>query len=211
MKEWFTDLKIRVAQLADTKWGTGALFIFAFADASFLPLPITTFFLLLVALKACKSIEYTISVTFGTLAGAFFAFFIGQVAWFAPDGEYTGLAQFVFNHFPGFSENAYNKLHVIFTKWNIWVLFAAAPTPVPYGILALFSGIFEVNIIIFLFATLISQGIKFIFLAFMTLKLRVFIRRLSVSSWRPVVFLTSVCIAIVLFTSNTFKNLFQIN
>jgi membrane protein YqaA with SNARE-associated domain len=207
MKNWFEKLKTGITQLANTKWGTWALFICALADASFIPLPTSTFFLLLIALNGRKSAEYIFSATIGTLAGALIAYTVGHFAWFGQDGEYTGFVHFLFNHAPGFSENVYNNIHILYSKWDFWLLFAAASTPIPYGIFAIFSGVFEVNIFTFLFATFISQGIKFVILALASLKLGQLIRKPDLVNWKPVALITSAFNVMVIFISNGFKNL----
>jgi membrane protein YqaA with SNARE-associated domain len=70
VKNWFKSLYKRSLQLANTKWGIWVLFIGAFADASFLPMPVTTFYMVLAALNTKKTFNYTFFVILGTLAGA---------------------------------------------------------------------------------------------------------------------------------------------
>jgi hypothetical protein len=53
---------------------------------------------------------------------------------------------------------------------DFWIFFIASCTPLPYGIFSISSGVLDINIFVFLFATLISQGIKFILLVIVTLK-----------------------------------------
>jgi membrane protein YqaA with SNARE-associated domain len=207
MKDWFKKLHIWSLELADTKWGASALFIFAFADASFLPLPTSTFFLLLIALNIKKVPEYIVSGTLGTLTGAFAAYIVGHFAWFDPNGQYTGFVHFLFNHIPGFTESGYNDIHILYTKWGFWLLCIAAATPIPYGIFSVFSGVFEVNVFIFLFATFISQGIKFTLLALVSLKLGPVIRNLTPVNWKPVTMIITVFNITIIFISNFFKNL----
>ncbi len=209
MKNWSKNLQIWIVQVANTKWGIWALFLCSFADASFLPLPTSTFFLLLITLNTQKVSKYIISGTLGILSGALMTYFVGYFVWFGPHGEYTVFSQFLFNHAPGFSENAYNEINNLYKQWNFWLLYAAAFTPVPYGIFAVFSGVFEVNIFVFLFTTLISHIIKFSFLALVTLKIGEKIRKLASYNWKPLAMIASVIIGIVLFISNAFKNLFQ--
>ena len=209
MKNWSKNLQLWIMQVADTKWGTWSLFLCAFADASFLPLPVSTFLLLLITLNTKKVSEYIISGTLGILSGALMAYFAGYFIWFGPHGEYTGFSQFLFNHAPGFSEDAYNEINNLYTQWNFWLLCAAASTPIPYGIFAVFSGVFKINIFVFLFTTLVSHIIKFSFLALITLKIGEKIKNLAAYNWKPLKQVASAYIAIVLFISNTIKNLFQ--
>lgn len=209
MKNRHKNLPNWITQAADKKWTTWALFLCSFADASFIPFPSSTFFLLLITLNTKKVSEYIISATLGILSGALVAYSVGHFVWFGPHGEYTGFSQFLFNHAPGFSEDAYFKIYILYTQWNFWLLCVASLTPIPYGIFAVFSGVFEINIFIFLFTTLISHVIKFSILALAALKIGEQIRKLAANNWKPLAQITSVFIGILIFISNTFKNMFQ--
>ena len=211
MKNWIRNLKKWSLNLAGTRQGAWALFICAFADASFFPLPVTTYFLILIYLNKEKLYRYFLIVLSGTVTGALAGFIIGHFAWLNDNGEFTRLGHFLLNNIPGFSERVYSKIHVLFAKWDVLILFAATATPVPYGIFSIFSGAFEVNIFVFLFATIIGQGVKYFILALTTLKMGVQINRLKEFNWKPVVIITTAFIGVLIFISNLFKNLFQIN
>jgi membrane protein YqaA with SNARE-associated domain len=209
MKSRHKNLPIWITQFAEKKWTTWALFLCCIADASFIPFPTSTFFLLLVTLNTKKVSEYIISGTLGIVSGALMAYLVGQYVWFNPHGEYTGFSQFLFNHAPGFSEDTYNKISILYTQWNFWLLCVAALTPIPYGIFAVFSGVFEINIFIFLFTTLTSHVIKFSLLALAALRIGEQFRKLSAYNCKPRAQITSVFIGIIILISNIFQILFQ--
>jgi membrane protein YqaA with SNARE-associated domain len=198
MKDWFKKVNIWIAYLANTKWGTFALFIFAFADASFLPLPVTTFFLVLILLNRRKLYKYILFVVLGTITGALAGYTIGHYAWVKPDGEFTGVVQFLFNNIPGFSLAVYEKVQTLYTKWDFWILSGATVTPLPYGMFSVTSGAFNINIFIFFVTTLISQVIKYVFLAFFTVIIGPKIRKLSELDWKPVAIIIPVLIVIII-------------
>jgi membrane protein YqaA with SNARE-associated domain len=110
MKNWFKSMHIW-SQWANTRWGSWAIFLCAFADASFLPLPTLMFFLALTLLNITKAYKYALFGTLGTLFGAMAGYSIGHFAWLNANGEFTGLAVFIFNHIPGFSEAIFNSIH----------------------------------------------------------------------------------------------------
>ena len=198
MKDWFKKVNIWIAYLANTKWGTFALFIFAFADASFLPLPVTTFFLVLILLNRRKLYKYILFVVLGTVTGALAGYTIGHYAWVKPDGEFTGVVQFLFKNIPGFSLAVYEKVQTLYTKWDFWILSGATVTPLPYGMFSVTSGAFNINILIFFVTTLISQAIKYLFLAFFTVIIGPKIRKLSEIDWKPVAIIIPVFIVIII-------------
>jgi membrane protein YqaA with SNARE-associated domain len=198
MKDWFKKVNNWIVYLANTKWGTFALFICAFADASFLPLPVTTFFLVLILLNRRKLYKYILFVVLGTITGALAGYTIGHYAWVKPDGEFTGVVQFLFNNIPGFSLAVYEKVQILYTKWDFWILSGATVTPLPYGMFSVTSGAFNINIFIFFVTTLISQVIKYVFLAFFTVIIGPKIRKLSELDWKPVAIIIPVLIVIII-------------
>lgn len=178
--------------------GTFALFICAFADASFLPLPVTTFFLILILLNTRMIYKYLFFVILGTLTGALVGYSAGHFVWIKPNGEFTGAVQFLFNNIPGFSAGVYEKVHAMYTKWGLWILCAATATPLPYGMFSVTSGVFDISVFIFLFTTLVCQTIKYSFLAFAASRLGPEVKRMMKLNWKPVAILTAgILIAIV--------------
>jgi len=67
MKDWFKKLHGWSLQWANTKWGAWSLFICAFADAFFIPLPTPLFFSTLTLLNIKKANKYAWLATLGTL------------------------------------------------------------------------------------------------------------------------------------------------
>ncbi len=200
MKNWFKKLHSQILQWAGTKWGVWVLFLCAFADASFFGLPVPMLFLALALLNTKKVYIFSIFGVLGTLTGALAGYSIGHFAWLDPNGEFTRVAQFLMNNIPGFSEAGYNKIHILFAKWDFWILFIAAALPLPYKIFSISSGVFDINLFIFFFATLISQGIKFFLLALLTLKLGPEVKKLLVFNWKPIaiIAMASIVFGIVL-------------
>jgi membrane protein YqaA with SNARE-associated domain len=191
---------------AGTRVGLVTLFIFALADASFFPVPVTTYFLAVVVLNREMAFRYVLFVILGTLTGALTGYLIGNLVWIKDNGDFTGLSTFIFNNIPGFTENLYYKIQILFTKWNIWILCAAVTTPIPYGIFSVFAGSLQINIFVFLITTLVCQSIKFYLLATVTLNIDTHVRKLTSFNLRASAILNSAFIAIATFFSNTFKS-----
>lgn len=193
-----------ILQRANTKWGMWALFICAFADASFLPLPTPMIFLALAFLNISKVYSYALFGTLGTLSGAIAGYSIGYFAWTYTNGEFTIVANFFFNNIPGFSEEVYFKIQNLYSKWDFWILFIAAALPLPYKIISISSGVFDINIFIFSIATLFSQGLKFFLLAFLTVKLGVEVKRHLQYNWKKLTIITTASIAILIIVFKVF-------
>ena len=204
MKNWFKSLHDRGMEWANTKWGAWALFICAFADASFLPLPTPMFFMALTLLNITKAYKYALFGTLGTLTGAIAGYAIGHFAWFDAHGEFTGLARFVFENIPGFTETVYQSIHIHFTKWGLGILFLAPLIPVPYKLFSISAGAFDMNIVLFSLGTLFGQGLRFYFLAFLIIKLGPGIKKLFEFNKKPIAILATVSIAVAIIAIKVF-------
>jgi membrane protein YqaA with SNARE-associated domain len=204
MKGWFKRLHIWSLQWANTKWGVWALFLCAFADASFFGLPTPMLFLALALLNIKKVYKYALFGTLGTLAGAVAGYSIGHFAWLNSNGEFTGVAQFLFNNIPGFTEAGYDKIHILYAKWDFWILFVAAALPVPFKIFSISSGVFDINLLIFCAATLVSQGIKFFILSILTVKLGPEVKKLFKFNWKPVLIIVTAGVAVAIIVIKVF-------
>ena len=198
MSNWVNSLNTRISKIAETKWGTMALFLCAFADAFLLPIPVTTIFLILLLLNTVKAWKYVVAITLGTLTGAFAGYLLGHFAWLKPNGEATVVAQFLYDHVPGFSQEIYERVHVLYARWDFWIVAGAAATPLPFSMFSIASGVFDVNLFAFLIATLISQGIKFTLIAIFAIKLSPNVRRLIELNWKPVAIVSSLSLVAVI-------------
>jgi membrane protein YqaA with SNARE-associated domain len=198
MKNLFKRFKVWCLHWANTKWGVWALFICAFADASFFGLPTPMLFLALALMNIRKIYVYVLYGTLGTLAGALAGYSIGHFAWLNASGEFTGVARFLFDNIPGFSVDVYNKIQILYAKWDFWVLFVAAALPLPFKIFSISSGVFDINLLIFSIATLISQGLKFTVLALLTIKLGPEVKKIFEFNWKPLVIILSATIAVTI-------------
>jgi membrane protein YqaA with SNARE-associated domain len=198
MNNWYKRLQDWTLQWANTKWGMWALFICAFSDASFLGLPTPLLFMALALLNITKAYRFALSGILGTVAGALAGYSIGHFAWLNANGDFTGVAQFLLKNIPGFSEAGYAKIQILYENWDFWILFIAAALPIPFKIFSISSGVFDINIILFGLATLISQGLKFYLLAFLTIRMGPEVKKLFAFNWKPIAIILTACIAIAI-------------
>jgi membrane protein YqaA with SNARE-associated domain len=205
MKDLFKKLTQEGLSQSHAKWGIWTLFIMAFVDASFLPLPVTTFFIFLVLMYNGRAMQYTVSITIGTILGALMGYSIGHFAILNAHGGTSGLLHFLFNHIPGFSGDGFSRIQALYSKWDFWIIFSASFTPIPYGVFSISSGLFGINLSIFFIATLVSQTIKFFLLAFLSIKLGPQVKEIFKIRLHPAIIIASVCIVIALFATGIIK------
>jgi membrane protein YqaA with SNARE-associated domain len=147
-----------------------ALFIATFADAAILPLPVNSVFIFLCLLNSNKVRQFVIICFSGSAAGAIAGYLIGHFAWLDLHGNYTVIANFLFSTIPGFSEIIYNRIHLLYVKWDLWVLVVAPWTPVPLNVISISSGVFDINSLKFIIVLMLSTGIKFFIIGMSTVK-----------------------------------------
>ena len=166
-------------RLAGTKWADAILFALAVADASFFPLPITTFFIMLLLMKNSSAVRYVGIISLGFLTGAIVGYLTGHFIWLTSNGDISGFGHFILNNVPGFSEHSYDKMHLLYTRYGVGLLFVSNMTPIPYGIFSVSSGVFNINIFLFGITTLISQIVKYTFISIVFTKIGSRIRNLK--------------------------------
>lgn len=141
------------------------LFLSAFADASFFTLPVVTFFTALTLSNISKSRNYIIIATTGTVVGALAGYFIGHYAFINHHDEFTKFAQFMFAHIPGFSADQYDELRVMYDRWDVGIIFMSVLTPIPYKYFSFTAGMFDLSLLSFIPATILSQASRFLLIA----------------------------------------------
>ena len=143
----------------DSRWGALALFLFAFAESSFFPIPPDVLLIALCLGAVARSFRFAAICTAGSILGAMVGYAIGYFVWQNAAGEYTALAQFFFNHV--FSVEAFEKVGALYDQYNFWIVFTAGFTPLPYKIFTITGGLFHINFVMFIVASIISRGLRF--------------------------------------------------
>lgn len=155
---------------ADTRWGAVALFILAFAESSFFPIPPDVLLIALCLGMAARSFRYALICTVGSVLGAVCGYAIGSVAWLGTSGEFTAFANFFFDNIPGFTHAAYEKVRTMYEAYDFWVVFTAGFTPIPFKLITITAGVFDINFWVFIFASVVSRGARFFLIAWMIWK-----------------------------------------
>ena len=152
----------------DSRWGALALFLFAFAESSFFPIPPDVLLIALCLGAVTRSFRFATICTAGSILGAMAGYAIGYLAWQTPSGEYTALAQFFFAHV--FSMEAFQEVGALYDKYNFWIVFTAGFTPLPYKLFTISGGLFHINFGMFVLASVISRGMRFFLIAWLIWK-----------------------------------------
>lgn len=159
-----------VLHWAETPYGPIALFILAFAESSFFPIPPDALLIALVLGATTKAFRFALNCTFASVLGALLGYTIGHFLWWTPSNEFTSIAMFFFNNIPGFTEKLFFDVQKMYDQYDFWIVFTAGFTPIPYKVITISSGAFNINLPMFVFASVISRGARFFLVAFLIWK-----------------------------------------
>ena len=155
---------------AETPYGGLALFILAFAEASFFPIPPDPLLIALVLGLQAKAFKFALNATIASVLGACFGYFIGHTLWWTNVGEFAALAHWFFAHIPGFTHEIFYRVQGLYDQWNFWVVFTAGFTPIPFKVFTITAGAFDVSLVMMIIASVISRGARFFLVAWMIWK-----------------------------------------
>ena len=150
-----------VLSWAYTPYGAIALFILAFAESSFFPIPPDVLLIALVLGARKKAFRFALICTIGSISGAIFGYLIGHYLWWTTGNEFSSVAGFFFSNFPGFTEEMFFRIQQLYSYYNFWIVFAAGFTPLPYKVFTVSAGAFNINFPLFMIASIIGRGARF--------------------------------------------------
>ncbi len=154
-----------VLHWSQTKYGTLALFLLAFTESSFFPIPPDALLIALVLGSSQKAFKFATVCLIGSVTGALFGYAIGHYLWWTPSNEFTGIANFFFNNIPSFTPQTFYDIQKLYVDYDFWIIFTAGFTPLPYKVITISSGAFNINIAMFIVASIISRGARFFLVA----------------------------------------------
>jgi membrane protein YqaA with SNARE-associated domain len=154
---------------AETRYGTPALFVLAFIEASVFPIPPDVLLMALALSKPKRAFFFGAICTLGSVSGALLGWYIGYGLW-ASMGvheicpEFAGGA-WLFDHVPGFSCEKFGLVGDLYED-NAWMtLFTAAFTPIPYKVFTVAAGVFQISIGTLIAASIVGRGARFFLVA----------------------------------------------
>jgi undecaprenyl-diphosphatase len=148
------------------------LFFATLADASVLPLPTSTYFVLSASPDKKRVMRSVTIAVAGTVAGALIGYLIGVFAYNA--GNHTIYDQST--SILWISGPMYDKVSALFLKWGAWILVFSAFSPLPYLVFSISSGIIGIDPSVFILATVAGQSTRFIFLGLLAKDFHTFLQ-----------------------------------
>ena len=159
-----------VLEWSNTKYGVPALFILSLSESSFFPIPPDVLLIALALGMQSKALYFAFICSLGSVLGAIIGYTIGYFSWWNSLGEYSVVAMFFFNHIPGFSSEIFTSIQQKFDLYNFFIVFTAGFTPIPFKIITISTGAFNINFPMFIIASTISRSARFFLVALLIKK-----------------------------------------
>ena len=152
-------------ELASNKRSNLYLGIISFIESSFFPIPPDVMVVPMVLAKKSSYFKIFLIATIFSVLGGIFGYLIGYL--------FIDLAMYVIDFYN--YGNKVLKLKMDLSQGSgmvIWLgtLFLAGFTPLPYKVFTITSGLIGFDIIAFIIISLISRGLRFFLISFLTLK-----------------------------------------
>lgn len=151
---WVRRLYDWVLHWADTPHGERALFGLSFAESSFFPIPPDPLLMALCLGAPKKSLRFALVTTVASVVGGLVGYAVGAGAW-------QVLGDWFYQYVPGVSPEAFARVQGLYDRYDFWAVFLAGLTPIPYKVFTLSSGVFGINLGIFVVASALSRGLRF--------------------------------------------------
>ncbi|MBW2689501.1 MAG: DedA family protein [Deltaproteobacteria bacterium] len=149
-----------VLHWAETPYGGPAIFLLALIESSFFPVPPDVLLIALCISLPARAWRFALLASVGSVLGGLLGYGIGWGAWPMVNG-------FFFQFIPGFTPEVFSRVQSLFAEYGFWVVFTAGFTPIPYKVITIGSGVFQVNLMVFLFASLVSRSLRFFMVAWL--------------------------------------------
>ena len=147
-----------VIGFAHSRHSTAALATLSFAESSFFPIPPDVLLMPLCMGNQRKAWWFAAVCTVASVLGGILGWFIGYAFWEAT-------RQFWFDYIPGFTPEKFAQVEGLYNDWGLWILFAAALTPIPYKVFTIVGGVMHQFLPGFILISLVGRGLRFFLVA----------------------------------------------
>lgn len=158
---WLRRLYDWVLSWADSPYGLLALFVLAFAESVFFPVPPDVLLIAMALGRRTRALWFGLVCSAGSLLGGMTGYALGHFAWLSGE-DFTALARLFFDVVPGFSESMYYEIGERFESWGFVIVFTAGFTPVPYKLFTVSAGAFAISFPLFVLASAVSRTARFL-------------------------------------------------
>ncbi len=150
--EWFRKLYDWVLHWAETPYGVWALFVLAFCESSFFPVPPDPLLIALAISIPARSFRFALICSAGSVLGGAFGYLIGYHLM-----EIIGRP--ILEFYGGMEH--FNAIQEVFREYDAWAIGIAGFTPVPYKVATIAAGACQINFPLFVVVSFLSRSARF--------------------------------------------------
>lgn len=149
-----------VLHWAETPYGVPALFLLAFVESSIFPIPPDVLLIALCIAAPSRAFRFALVASLGSVLGGMTGYSLGMVFW-------ELLSPYFYQYIPGFSPASFARVQQLFETYDFWTVFTAGFTPIPYKLITIGAGVFQIQFGMFVVASLISRSLRFYLVAWL--------------------------------------------
>ncbi len=138
--------------LAAKPYAMWALFIYAFAESSFFPLPVELMLIPMIIATPHRAFFIAFVAVSGSVLGGIAGYGIGAFAF-----EAIGEPMLKINH----ALDKFDQIAALYNDWGIWAVLIGGLTPIPYKLITIASGVTGFNLLAFVASSVVARGIRF--------------------------------------------------
>lgn len=145
-----------VLHWSETPYGPAALFLVAFVESSFFPIPPDVLLIALALGLPKRSFKFALMCTLGSVLGGMFGYFIGMTLFDIVGRKILELYG---------AMGRFEQVQDLYRQYGVWVVAIAGFTPIPYKVFTIASGVFSMNFPLFVVVSFFSRGARFFIVA----------------------------------------------
>lgn len=170
---------------AETPYGLLALVLLSFAESSFFPIPPDVLLIALVLGSIKHWQKFALYCTVASVLGGLAGYGIGVFAWETVGRwivenvahmQLTEVGGRMDIALPSYLTSTFGErlggeyLFAVYDHWNAWIIFVFGLTPLPYKLTTITAGVAQVNIPVFVVASIMARGLRFFVVAWILAK-----------------------------------------
>ena len=137
---------------AEHKYSSWILSIVSFSESSFFPIPPDVLLIPMIIAKRTKAWTYALICTLSSVIGGVAGYAIGFFLF-----NSIGILIVEFYHL----SNSFNTFENYYKEYGILIVLGAGFTPFPFKFITIASGVFSLNIFLFILTAFIARGLRF--------------------------------------------------
>jgi membrane protein YqaA with SNARE-associated domain len=147
-----------VLSLAHHRHAPLALFLLAFAESSFFPIPPDVLLIALALGIPTRAFRLALITTIGSVLGGLAGYVIGY-------GFMASAGQWILDAYHLHAQ--FEKIRALYLEYDVWAVAIAGFTPIPYKVFTIAAGAFDMDVWRFALTSLVSRGARFFLLAWL--------------------------------------------